>query len=65
MLKFDRRITYIVWTTESCEQGFKGLKQYFHLTRMIAQFKRNVLFWFVYKCLSADLEAELRRKKLL
>ena len=51
--------------TESCEQGFKRLNQYFDLTCKITQFKRNVLFWFVNQCFNTDLEAELKRKKLL
>ena len=51
--------------TESCEQGFKRLNQYFDLTRKMTQFKRNVLFWFVNQCFNTDLEEELKRKKLL
>ena len=51
--------------TESCEQGFKRLNQYFELTRKMTQFKRNVLFWFVKECFNTDLEAELKRKNLL
>ena len=51
--------------TESCEQGFKRLNQYFDLTRKMTQFKRNVLFWFVNRCFNTDLEEELKRKKLL
>ena len=51
--------------TESCEQGFKRLNQYFELTRKMTQFKRNVLFWFVNECFNTDLEAELKRKNLL
>ena len=33
--------------TESCEQGFRRLNEYFKLTRKMLQFKRNILFWFV------------------
>ena len=51
--------------TESCEQGFKRLNQYFELPRKMTQFKRNVLFWFVNECFNTDLEAELKRKSLL
>ena len=51
--------------TEFCEQGFKRLNQYFDLTRKMSQFKRDVLFWFVNQCFDTDLEAELKRKKLL
>ena len=46
--------------TESCEQGFRRLNQYFDLTRKMTQFKRNVLFWFVNECFNTDLEEELR-----
>ena len=51
--------------TESCEQGFRRLNQYFEVTRKMTQYKRNVLVWFVNECFNVDLESELRRKKLL
>ena len=54
-----------MWTTESCKQGFKRLNQYYDLTGKMTEFKRNVLFFFVYKCFTTDLEAEVRGKKLL
>ena len=62
LLKFDetRRVN-----TESCEQGFKRLNQYFDLTCKVTQFKQNMLFWFVNECFNTDLEADLKRKKLL
>lgn len=51
--------------TESCEQGFRRLNQYFELTRKMTQHKRNVLFWFVNDCFNRDLEDELKKKKLM
>ncbi|CAB4033180.1 Hypothetical predicted protein [Paramuricea clavata] len=51
--------------TESCEQGFRRLNEYFKLTRKMLQFKRNVLFWFVNERFNNDLECELRRKDLI
>ena len=52
-------------STDSCEQRFRRLNQYFELTRKMTQYKRNVLFWFVNECLNADLEEGLRCKQLL
>ena len=49
--------------TESCEQGFRRLNQYFELTRKMTQYKRNVLFWFVNDCFNR--ENELKKKKLM
>ena len=50
---------------ESCKQGFRRLNQYYHLTQKMTPFERNVLFWFDNECFNADLEAELKRKKLM
>ena len=51
--------------TESCEQGFRRLNMYFHLTRKMTQFKRNVLFWFVNECFNCDLEKDLKAKGVM
>ena len=51
--------------TESCEQGFRRLNQYFELTRKMTQFKRKVFFWFVNECFNSDLEMELKQNKKL
>ena len=51
--------------TESCEQGFRRLNQYFEITRKMTQYKRNVLFWFVNDSFNSDLERELKTRKLM
>jgi hypothetical protein len=51
--------------TESCEQGFHRLNEYFKLTSKMLQFKYNILFWFVNERFNNDLECELRRKDLM
>ena len=47
--------------TESCEQGFKRLNEYFNLTRKMTQHRRNVLFWYVNERFNDDLEYTLRK----
>lgn len=51
--------------TESCEQGFRRLNQYFEVTRKMTQYKRNILFWFVNNRFNTDLESELKSRKLM
>ena len=48
--------------TESCEQGFRRLNEYFHLTRKMTVNRRNVLFWFVNEKFNEERENHLREK---
>ena len=51
--------------TESCEQGFRRLNEYFHLTRKMTVHRRNVLFWFVNERFNENRECTLRGKGLM
>lgn len=51
--------------TESCEQAFVRLNKYFHLTRKMTQFKRNILFWLVNKTFNEERELQLHSMKLM
>ena len=54
-----------VVNTESCEQGFRRLNQYFEITRKMTQYKRDILFWFVNDSFNSDLEKKLKTRKLM
>ena len=51
--------------TESCEQGFRRLNEFFSLTRKMTQHKRNVMFWYVNERFNDDLENSLRKKDFM